>query len=60
MEKYLANTEYAVRKLFEAINHEDDELISLITEREAALKEPEYLERLGWRMTCRKTLTKQG
>jgi hypothetical protein len=48
MEKYLANTEYAVRKLFESINHEEDELISLITERETALKEPEYLERLSW------------
>ena len=48
MKTYLANIEYAVKKLFEAINHEEDEFINLITKREAALREPEFLKNLGW------------
>lgn len=48
MKTYLANIEYAVKKLFEAINHEEDEFIDLITKREAALREPEFLKNLGW------------
>ncbi len=36
MDSYIDTIEYAVNKLFEAINHEKDELISLITERESA------------------------
>jgi hypothetical protein len=48
MKRYLQNIEHAVNKIFEAINHEKDELISLIQEREGALKEPEFLTKLGW------------
>ena len=48
MNTYLKNTEHAVTKLFEAINHEKDELMSLIGAREGALKEPEFLDKLGW------------
>jgi hypothetical protein len=48
MKTYLANTEYAVKKIFEAIKHEEDEFINLITKREAALKEPKFLKNIGW------------
>ncbi len=48
MNSYLKNIEHAATKIFEAINHEKDKLMSLIQERNSALKEPEYLERLGW------------
>ena len=48
MKTFLANIEYAVKKLFEAINHEEDELIDLITKREAALREPEFFKNIGW------------
>ncbi len=57
MKTYLSNIEYAVKKLFGAINHEEDELISLISEREAALKEPKFLENLGGE--ARKNLPKK-
>ena len=48
MNTYLQNIEYAATKVFEAINHETDELMTLIQERDGSLKEPEYLEKLGW------------